>query len=163
MVHERCYKNVREDGAMPKSGCTAGSNIMLAGCLSWLLVNVQQHWLITAHRPSGFSTPLTCSCIFKKHSGARKIFVRRLYYTPSVLVIQVILDKAQVKYWKYKSWITFKLLSLKIWKLMNRFVLKSTFIKIYICHFPINIFIKIRSQTYVLETVSLSKRRELPI
>jgi hypothetical protein len=44
---------------------------------------------------------------------------------------------------------------------MNRFVLKCTFIKIYIYHFPINIFIKMRSQSYALEyaleTVSLSK------
>jgi hypothetical protein len=40
---------------------------------------------------------------------------------------------------------------------MNRFVLKNTFIKIYIYHFSTNIFIKIRSQSYALETVSLSK------
>jgi hypothetical protein len=40
---------------------------------------------------------------------------------------------------------------------MNRFVLKNTFIKIYIYHFLINIFIKTRSQSYTLETVSLSK------
>ena len=40
---------------------------------------------------------------------------------------------------------------------MNRFVLKSTFIKIYIYHVPINIFIQIRSRSYVLETVLLSK------
>ena len=40
---------------------------------------------------------------------------------------------------------------------MNRFVLENTFIKIYIYHFSINIFIKIRSQCYVLETMSLSK------
>ncbi len=30
---------------------------------------------------------------------------------------------------------------------MNRFVLKNTFIKIYIYHFSINIFIEIRSQS----------------
>jgi len=40
---------------------------------------------------------------------------------------------------------------------MNRFVFKNTFIKIYIYHFSINIFIKIRNQSYTLETVSLSK------
>ena len=40
---------------------------------------------------------------------------------------------------------------------MNRFVLKYTFIKIYIYHFPINIVIKIKSQSYALKTVSLSK------
>jgi hypothetical protein len=40
---------------------------------------------------------------------------------------------------------------------MNRFVLKNIFIKIYIYHFSINIFIEIRSQSYALETVSLSK------
>jgi hypothetical protein len=40
---------------------------------------------------------------------------------------------------------------------MNRFVLKNTFIKIYIYHFLINIFMKTRSQSYALETVSLSK------
>jgi hypothetical protein len=39
---------------------------------------------------------------------------------------------------------------------MNRFILKNTFIKIYIYHFSINIFIKI-SQSSALETVSLSK------
>jgi hypothetical protein len=40
---------------------------------------------------------------------------------------------------------------------MNRFVLKNTFIKIYIYHFLINIFMKTRSQSYAFETVSLSK------
>jgi len=51
------------------------------------------------------------------------------------------LDKVWVKHWEYKSWITFKLLSLKIWKPYGyRFVLKSAFIKIYIYRFPINIF-----------------------
>ena len=40
---------------------------------------------------------------------------------------------------------------------MNRFVLKNTFIKVYIYHFSINIFIEKRSQSCVLETVSLSK------
>ena len=40
---------------------------------------------------------------------------------------------------------------------MNRFVLKNNFTKIYIYHFLINIFIKISSQSYALETVSLSK------
>jgi hypothetical protein len=40
---------------------------------------------------------------------------------------------------------------------MNRFVLKNTFIKVYIYYFLINIFIKIRSQSYALETISLSK------
>ncbi len=40
---------------------------------------------------------------------------------------------------------------------MNIFVLKNTFIKVYIYHFLINIFIETRSQSYVLETVSLSK------
>jgi hypothetical protein len=53
-----------------------------------------------------------------------------------------------------------QLLSCWVWKCKtpkNRFVLKSSFIKIYTYHFRINIFIKIRSQSYVLETVSLSK------
>ena len=40
---------------------------------------------------------------------------------------------------------------------MNRFVLKNTFIKVYIYRFSINIFIEIKSQSCVLETVSLSK------
>ena len=40
---------------------------------------------------------------------------------------------------------------------MNRFVLKNTFIIMYIYHFLINIFIKIKSQSYALEIVSLSK------
>jgi hypothetical protein len=40
---------------------------------------------------------------------------------------------------------------------MNRFVLKNTFIKICIYYFSINIFIKIRSQSYTSKTVSLSK------
>ncbi len=40
---------------------------------------------------------------------------------------------------------------------MNRFFLKNTFIKVYIYHFSINIFIETRSQSCVLETVSLSK------
>jgi hypothetical protein len=40
---------------------------------------------------------------------------------------------------------------------MNRFVLKNIFIKVYIYHFLINIFIETRSQSCVLETVALSK------
>jgi len=40
---------------------------------------------------------------------------------------------------------------------MYRFVLKNIFIKIYIYHFLINIFIKISSQNYTSKTVSLSK------
>ncbi len=40
---------------------------------------------------------------------------------------------------------------------MNRFVLKNTFIKVYIYNFSINIVIETTSQSYVLETVSLSK------
>ena len=40
---------------------------------------------------------------------------------------------------------------------MYRFVLKNIFTKIYIYHFLINIFIKISSQSYAMETVSLSK------
>ena len=40
---------------------------------------------------------------------------------------------------------------------MYKFALKNTFIKIYIYHFLINIFIKINSQSYALETVSLSE------
>ena len=64
-------------------------------------------------------------------------------HTPSILVKGVVWDKIWVKPWKYKSWITLKLLSLKMWKLYNyRFVLKNTFIKIYIYHFSTNIFYK---------------------
>ena len=79
--------------------------------------------------------------------------------TPSVLVKEVVLDKIWVKHWEYKLSRTFKLLSLQMWKLydnMNRFVLKNTFIKVYVYHFSINIFLKIRGQSCVLETVSLS-------
>jgi len=39
---------------------------------------------------------------------------------------------------------------------MIRFVLKNTFIKIYIYHFSTNIFIKKSNQNYALETVSLN-------
>ncbi len=39
---------------------------------------------------------------------------------------------------------------------MNRFVLKDTFVKVYIYHFSINIFIEIRRKSCVLETVSQS-------
>ena len=53
-----------------------------------------------------------------------------------------VLDKIWVKYWEYKSWITFKLLNLKSGNYMNRFVLRNTFIKIYIYHFSTNLFIK---------------------
>ena len=38
---------------------------------------------------------------------------------------------------------------------MNRFALKNTFIKVYIYNFFLIIFIKIRGQSCVLETVSL--------
>ncbi len=40
---------------------------------------------------------------------------------------------------------------------MNIFVLKNTFIKEYIYHFSINIFVETRSQSCILEAVSLSK------
>ena len=40
---------------------------------------------------------------------------------------------------------------------MNKFVLKNTFMKVYIYYFLINIFVEIRNQNCVLETVSLSK------
>jgi hypothetical protein len=40
---------------------------------------------------------------------------------------------------------------------MNRFIFKNTFIKVYIYHFLINIFIDTRSESYVLKTVSLFK------
>ena len=46
-----------------------------------------------------------------------------------------------------------------VWKCknyMNRFALKNIFMKVYIYYFLINIFREIRSQNYVLETVSLS-------
>ena len=46
---------------------------------------------------------------------------------------------------------------LKCKNYMSRFVSKNIFIKIYIYHFLINIFIEIRYQSYVLKTVSLSK------
>jgi hypothetical protein len=39
---------------------------------------------------------------------------------------------------------------------MNRFVLKNTFIKVYIHHYSINIFIIKRDQSCILETVSMS-------
>jgi hypothetical protein len=70
---------------------------------------------------------------------------------------QVVLNKVWVKHWEYKSWITFKCWVWKCENHVNRFFLKCTFIKIYIYHFPIYIFIKIKSQSYVLEIVSLSK------
>jgi hypothetical protein len=35
---------------------------------------------------------------------------------PSDSLLEVVLDKIWVKHWEYKSWITFKLLSLKMWK-----------------------------------------------
>jgi hypothetical protein len=38
---------------------------------------------------------------------------------------------------------------------MNRLIMQNTFIKLYICWFLINIFIKVRSQSCTLETVSL--------
>ena len=62
-----------------------------------------------------------------------------------------------VKHWEYKLSITFKLCVCKCEDYMNRFILKNTFIKVYLYHFLINIFIKPRRQSCVLETVSLSK------
>jgi hypothetical protein len=37
---------------------------------------------------------------------------------------------------------------------MNIFVLQNTFVKVYIFQFSMNIYIKIKSQSYVLKTVS---------
>jgi hypothetical protein len=42
---------------------------------------------------------------------------RTFTITPSRLVKEVVLDKVWIKHWEYKSWITFKLFSLKIRKL----------------------------------------------
>jgi hypothetical protein len=39
-----------------------------------------------------------------------------LNYTPSGSLLEVVLDKVWIKHWEYKSWITFKPLSLKMWK-----------------------------------------------
>ena len=39
---------------------------------------------------------------------------------------------------------------------MNIFVLENTFIKVYIYYFVLNIFVKIKDQSCVLQTVSLS-------
>jgi hypothetical protein len=44
---------------------------------------------------------------------------------------------------------------------MNTFVLQNTFIKVYICYFLIHIFIKTRSQSCTLETVSLAILNDL--
>ena len=40
---------------------------------------------------------------------------------------------------------------------MNKFILKNTFIKVYIYYFSINIFIETRNQSCVLEIVLLFK------
>jgi hypothetical protein len=50
-------------------------------------------------------------------------------YTPSIPINQVILDKISVKHWEYLSWITFKLLSLKMWKLHEYICLAKYFHK----------------------------------
>jgi hypothetical protein len=55
-------------------------------------------------------------------------FSKRLY-TPSIPINQVVLDKVSVKHWECKSWITFKLLSLKIWKLYEYICLAKYFHK----------------------------------
>jgi hypothetical protein len=44
-----------------------------------------------------------------------KIAWYKIDHTPSGLVKEDVLDKIWVKHWKYKSWITFKLLSLEMW------------------------------------------------
>jgi len=46
---------------------------------------------------------------------------------------------------------------------MNLFVIKNTFIKVYIYHFLINIFIEIRSQNCILETMTLYKMTSLRV
>ena len=50
-------------------------------------------------------------------------------YTPSVLVKEVVLDIIWVKHWEYKSSITFKLLSLQMWKLYEFICLEKYFHK----------------------------------
>jgi hypothetical protein len=76
--------------------------------------------------------------------------------TLSGSLLEVVLDKVWVKHWEYKTRTTFKSLILKMWKSYNRFVLKITFVRIYIYNFLINIFIEKRSQSCTLVTVSLS-------
>jgi hypothetical protein len=56
-------------------------------------------------------------------------FNKELGITPSIPINQVVLDKISVKYWECKSWITFKLLSLKIWKLYEYICLAKYFHK----------------------------------
>jgi hypothetical protein len=50
-------------------------------------------------------------------------------YTPSILIKHVVLDKISFKHWEYKPWISFKLLSLKMWKLHERICLAKYFHK----------------------------------
>jgi hypothetical protein len=56
-------------------------------------------------------------------------FLYMYVYTPSIPINQVLLDKISIKHWECKSWITFKLLSLKIWKLYEYICLAKYFYK----------------------------------
>jgi hypothetical protein len=41
--------------------------------------------------------------------------MEKLHHIPSGLVNKAVLDKVWVKHCEYKSWLTFKLLSLEMW------------------------------------------------
>jgi hypothetical protein len=55
--------------------------------------------------------------------------LREMLSTPSGLVNEVVLDMIWVKHWEYKSWITFKSLSLEMWKLHEYICLVKYFHK----------------------------------
>jgi hypothetical protein len=49
------------------------------------------------------------------HQATPQMNLVEIIGTPSDSLLEVVLDKVWVKHWKYKSWITFKSVSLEMW------------------------------------------------
>jgi hypothetical protein len=74
-------------------------------------------------RKSGFRSG------YRRYTVPIIVTMKNLVARPSGLVNEVVLDMIWVKHWEYKSLITFKLLSLEMWKLYGYICLAKHFRK----------------------------------
>ena len=88
--------------------------VSVSNWISWPIIGhgVVFHYLMISLSPNTLS-----HIIFLRRHADVCWKLNRSRRIPSVLVKEVVLDKVLVKYWEYKSSITFKLLSLQMWKL----------------------------------------------
>jgi hypothetical protein len=94
-------------------------------------------------RKSGFRSG------YRRYTVPIIVTMKNLVARPSGLVNEVVLDMIWVKHWEYKSLITFKLLSLEMWKLYGYICLAKYFHKsIHILVFNKYFYKKKKSKLY---------------